>query len=298
MLDAQMTRSRKQKTAVTVISKIAERCKTSDACLVIIYGEDLGRKYNLTQGQITIGRSAKCNIQIDQEAISRQHAKINNTFDETVLSDLGSTNGTYINDELIDQSKLHDGDLVKIGRTILKYLSGNNIESAYHEEIYRLTTIDGLTQVHNRRYLVEHLEREIARARRYDRDLSLVTFDVDNFSAVNHSLGHLAGDAVLAQLAGVINNHSRQEDLVARLGTELFGVILPEISLKNGRTYADRMRQLVEKSEFNFEDSAIRVTISLGVVTREPDCTAASMVEKATETLRLANQRGGNCVCW
>ena len=118
-----------------------------------------------------------------------------------LLRDLGSTNGTYVNDELVDEYVLRDGDLIKIGRTIFKFLAGGNIENAYHEEIYRLTTIDGLTQIFNKRYFVETLEREIGRAQRYRRALSLVMFDIDHFKKINDSYGHLAGDYVLKQLA-------------------------------------------------------------------------------------------------
>ena len=88
-------------------------------------------------------------MQIDQESVSRNHAKIINTGKSIILRDLGSTNGTYVNDQLIDEYVLRDGDFIKIGRTIFKFLSGGNIENAYHEEIYRLTTVDGLTQVFN-----------------------------------------------------------------------------------------------------------------------------------------------------
>ena len=288
--------ARKQKTAVTVISKIAERCKTSDACLVMIYGDELGRKYTLAQGQLTIGRSAQCDIQIDQEAISRQHAKVVAGFGETMISDLGSTNGTYVNDELVDSKPLSDGDLVKIGRTILKYLSGNNIEAAYYEEIYRLTTIDGLTQVYNRRYLNEQLEREIYRARRYSRDLSIVLFDIDNFNQVNHAFGHLAGDAVLSQMAKLIRGGTRREDLVARLERELFGVVLPEINLKNTRLFAERMLKLVANSHFDFEGAAVQVTISMGCAAMDAKSDVQTMVNAASQNLALAKHRGGNCV--
>ncbi|MBN2358802.1 MAG: diguanylate cyclase [Deltaproteobacteria bacterium] len=288
--------ARKQKTAVTVISKIAERCRTSDACLVVVYGDELGRKYTLAQGQLAIGRSAQCDIQIDQEAISRQHAKVVAGFGETVISDLGSTNGTYVNDELVDSKALADGDLIKIGRTILKYLSGNNIEAAYYEEIYRLTTIDGLTQVYNRRYLNEQLEREIYRARRYSRDLSLVLFEIDNFSQVNHAFGHLAGDAVLSQLAKLIRGNSRREDLVARLERELFGVVLPEINLKNARNFAERVRKLVDSSHFDFEGAAVQITISLGCAAIGQQSDVPSMIAAASQNLALAKHRGGNCV--
>jgi len=289
-----MTKARKQKTAVTVISKIAERCKTSDACLIVIYGEELGRKFSLGQGQITIGRSAKCDVQIDQEAISRQHAKIVNAFGETVVSDLGSTNGTYVNDDLVDQRVLADGDLIKVGRTILKYLSGENIERAYYEEIYRLTTYDGLTQLHNRRYLLEILEREIFRARRYDRNLAVAVFAVDEFSAINHAFGHLAGDAVLTQLARIVKQNSRREDIPARLETELFAVVLPEIDLGGARIYCERIRELVDQAVFEFEGAEIQVTISIGVVNLQPESDAEGLITAAHERLRLAQQRGGN----
>ena len=178
----------RNKTVVTAISKISDRPVAKEACLVVIYGLELGKKFNLNRPQIIIGRSSKADIQIDQEAVSRNHCKIINTGNAIMLRDMGSTNGTYVNDEMIDEYVLRDGDFIKVGRCIFKFLSGNNIENAYHEEIYRLTTVDGLTQVFNRRYFVETLEREIGRALRYRRDLSLIMFDIDQFKNVNDTL--------------------------------------------------------------------------------------------------------------
>ena len=142
------------KTVVTSISRISEKPSGKEACLVVIYGMELGKKYNLNSASLVIGRSSKCDIQIDQESISRNHSKIVNTGKSILIRDLGSTNGTYVNDEPVDEYVLRDGDLIKIGRTIFKFLTGGNIENAYHEEIYRLTTIDGLTQIFNKRYFL------------------------------------------------------------------------------------------------------------------------------------------------
>jgi two-component system cell cycle response regulator len=217
----------RNKTVVTAISKISDRPAAKEACLVVIYGLDLGRKYNLTRPQIIIGRSSKADIQIDQESVSRNHCKILNTGNAILLRDMGSTNGTYINDELIDEYVLRDGDFIKVGRCIFKFLSGNNSENAYHEEIYRLTTIDGLTQIYNKRYFQETLEREIGRAQRYRRDLSLIMFDIDRFKNINDTYGHLAGDYVLKHLATVIKSRIRREDILARYGGEEFAIILP-----------------------------------------------------------------------
>jgi two-component system, cell cycle response regulator len=112
------------------------------ACLVVIYGEELGRIYTLGAPVLIIGRSSKCEIQIDQESISRNHSKVVNTGKSILIRDLGSTNGTYVNDEPIEEYVLRDGDLVKVGRTIFKFLSGGNIERGYHEEMYRLAKAD------------------------------------------------------------------------------------------------------------------------------------------------------------
>ena len=286
----------RSKTVVTVISKISERPVGKDACLVVIYGLELGRKYNLDSANIVIGRSSKSEIQIDQESVSRNHAKIINTGKSIILRDLGSTNGTYVNDQLIDEYVLRDGDFIKIGRTIFKFLSGGNIENAYHEEIYRLTTVDGLTQVFNRRYFLEQLDREVSRAKRYRRELSLILFDIDHFKQINDTYGHLAGDYVLKQLATVVKGKIRREDILARYGGEEFAIVLPEIDAPNAVTFADKVRKIVEKAPFKFEDTKIAVTVSVGVGTCGETDDAAALIKRTDEKLYEAKGAGRNVV--
>src|SRR5207244_10140427 len=135
-------------------------------------------------------------------SVSRHHARIIPVARSYFIEDAGSTNGTFINDTLVaERQALKDGDQIKIGRSILKFMSGTNIEANYHEEIYRLMTVDALTQTYNRRYFDEALEREHNRSTRYKRDLSLIVFDIDHFKKINDVHGHVAGDQVLAQVA-------------------------------------------------------------------------------------------------
>jgi two-component system cell cycle response regulator len=285
------------KTVVTSINRITERAPTKEACLVVIYGSDLGRKYNLDAANLVLGRSSKSDIQIDQESVSRAHSKIVNTGKSIRIRDLGSTNGTYVNDEPIEEHVLSDGDLIKIGRTIFKFLSGGNIERAYHEEIYRLTTIDGLTQIYNKRYFLESLEREIARSNRYRRDMSLVMFDIDHFKKINDTFGHLAGDQVLKTLALTIKSKIRREDLFARYGGEEFAIVLPEIDGYNAHQFAEKVRRIVEATDFRFEGTKIDVTISMGVATLDADTAdAAALIKRADERLYEAKKAGRNCV--
>ncbi|MFH2005650.1 MAG: GGDEF domain-containing protein [bacterium] len=288
--------SQKNKTVVTVIHNLTARPEAKEACVVVIYGHDLGKKFNLDGPSLIIGRSSKCDIHVDQESVSRNHAKIVNSGKRVLIRDLGSTNGTYVNDQLVEEWILRDGDLIKIGRTILKFLSGGNIEHSYHEEIYRLTTVDGLTQIFNKRYFMETLEREMSRAERYTRALSLIMFDLDHFKQVNDTYGHLAGDHVLKHLAAVIKNRIRREDVLARYGGEEFSIILPEIDNENALVFAEKIRRLVERTKFVFEAVEIPVTISIGVSTagvdvREPD----ELIRLADECLYRAKDAGRNC---
>ncbi|NVJ27753.1 MULTISPECIES: GGDEF domain-containing protein [Myxococcus] len=287
-----------KETVVTVISKISDRPVNLDAALVVIYGLDLGRKFDLTGEETLIGRSSKCDIQIDQESVSRNHAAISNTREGVKIRDAGSTNGTFINDELVEGDReLRNGDLVKIGRTIFKYIAGGNIEAAYHDEIYRLTTMDGLTQIYNRRYFDEQLDREISRSRRYERVLSLVLVDIDHFKKVNDKFGHLAGDSVLKQLASTVRTRIRREDVFARYGGEEFAILLPEVALVGARQLSEKVRRLVEKQRFEFDRQPIPVTISLGVAVLDPHHREpGDLVRAADEKLFEAKTGGRNRV--
>jgi len=286
------------KTVVTVISKISERQSTGDSALVVIYGMDLGRKFDLSKPQFTIGRSSKCDVQIDQESISRNHAVLINDGKRVLVKDLGSTNGTYVNDTLVSgEYQVKNGDLIKIGRTIFKFIGGGNIESEYHEEIYRLTTVDGLTQIFNKRYFTENVEREISRAHRYGRALTLTMFDIDHFKQINDTFGHLAGDHVLKQLASLVRTKIRREDVFARYGGEEFAILLPEVPLKSASTTAEKIRKLVEEHPFRFEDETIPVTVSLGCATLTKDLQDTSaLIKAADDRLYAAKHAGRNRV--
>ena len=257
--------SLRRKTVVTVISKIGDRKPKADACLVVIYGQNIGHKHLLKSGEVVIGRSSQAQIQIDHESVSRRHAQLVSTEHGVVLTDMGSTNGTYVNDEAITERHLINGDLLKIGRTILKYLSSDNIEAAYYEEIYRLTTIDGLTRCFTARYAREQLVREASRAARYRRPLSVLVFDIDDFAGINEEFGHLAGDAVLAQLGRRVSRRVRREDVFARTGGGEFALVVPEVDKAGATILGQRLLRMIEETTFGFDDVKIPVTLSIGV---------------------------------
>jgi pSer/pThr/pTyr-binding forkhead associated (FHA) protein len=148
----------------------------------------LGKRFLLESGPIRIGRGTDNQIVLEGDSVSRRHAFFEQRNNAWFAVDDSSTNGTYVNEKQIPgKVELCNNDRIKVGPTIFKYLSGADAEARYHEEIYRMTIIDGLTQIHNKRYLFEALERELIRARRHDRPLSLLMFDIDFFKRINDS---------------------------------------------------------------------------------------------------------------
>ena len=271
-----------------------------DACLVLIYpgGADLGKRFELDRDEVTIGRVSECDIQVDRDSVSRKHARVERIAGGSGwrVVDLGSTNGSYVNDKPITERELRDGDLVKIGNAIFKFLMGGNIESAYHEEIYRMTIIDGLTQAFNKRFLMENLERELARCGRNQRPLSMVMFDIDHFKKINDEHGHLTGDHVLKELARRVRGRVRKEEIFARYGGEEFTVVLPEASQQNAMEFAEQVRTLVERDPFEFEGDKLAVTVSLGVACVTEEMPVESFIKIADDNLYRAKRGGRNRV--
>ena len=168
--------------------------------------------------------------------------------------------------------------------------AGPAIENARRfREARKLADLDGLTNLHNRRYFHDTLAREVARAQRYGRRLGLVIFDVDDFKAINERVGHLSGDSVLAQLAERIRSVARSADIACRVGGDEFAVILPESGLADAEQLYLRVQAAVSTSRTGASD---RIHLSAGIAEFRPDDDAVTFFERADEALFRAKQTG------
>jgi len=123
-------------------------------------------------------------------------------------------------------------------------------------------------------------------------------FDIDHFKKVNDGYGHLAGDYVLKHLAQTVRAKIRREDCFARYGGEEFAIVLPEIDNGNCLPFAEKIREIVEKTDFKFENARIPLTISMGIATVDPELgDAAAIIKRADERLYEAKASGRNRVC-
>ncbi len=278
-----------------------EKRKVGDACIILLHppGPDIGRRTPLTKRNYVVGRENDADLVIGRSSVSRQHAQlVLSESGEWYVQDLGSTNGTFVNEERIARRDLGDGDQVRFGDAIFKFLIGSNVESAYHEEIYKMTILDGLTGVHNKRYFLDFLERELASSHRHQHPLTLVMFDIDHFKLVNDTHGHLAGDHVLKELARRIKSRIRREDLFARYGGEEFATVLNVTTLEGGVRFAEHIRHLIASEPFEFAGESFTVTMSLGVasVIGEAGVDSMNLIKRADENLYAAKHAGRNRV--
>ncbi|MEZ6124849.1 MAG: GGDEF domain-containing protein [Planctomycetaceae bacterium] len=286
----------------TIANSTVRRTAESDGgCLLQIHPLNVSAELvRLELNQTTVGREMSCGLSLPDSSVSRQHAVIERTDSGYRITDLGSTNGTCINERRITTAELHPGDRIQFGSFIFKFLSTNHIELQYHEAVYSMMTRDGLTGTLNKRSFMEILDREFHRSVHRGTDLSLIMFDVDHFKSVNDTWGHLAGDEVLQELGRRIGRIVEDHDVFARYGGEEFAVLLAGVSQDEARRLAETIRQTVAVEPFATGAGPLELTVSLGVAdTREmsPESVSADLIQRADQRLYLAKGSGRNRVC-
>jgi diguanylate cyclase (GGDEF)-like protein len=163
----------------------------------------------------------------------------------------------------------------------------------------KISLTDGLTELFNRRYFTQLMNVEVSRSKRNSKSFCLLMIDVDDFKSYNDALGHPAGDEALKFLGWLLKHHARVSDTVCRYGGEEFSIILPETSIPEGRKAAERLRRIVEETEFDRQDvlAARNLTVSVGLACYPDDGTdAQELVQKADGALYQAKKNGKNRV--
>jgi len=262
----------------------------------------MAKRIQLERGRnLSIGRGEEEDIFLGKEAdaVSRRHAIVGlHDGDKAWIRDAGSTNGTFINGDRVgsEESKLEHGDFVSLGGTVhLKFLKDTeNAELAYHDAIAALVHTDSLTGAVNASYFFDRLEAEILRARRYERPLSLILFDVDHFKAVNDDYGHPAGDRALIRIVKAVGERCRVEDVIARLGGDEFAVMLPETAGQEAARLAERLASGVAKDEIETASGErFSVSCSWGVASLAPGMADfQALREAADQALYQAKEAG------
>jgi diguanylate cyclase (GGDEF)-like protein len=265
--------------------------------LIVYVGKDAGKRFQLKRGRNTIGRSSEADIVIDDELASRVHCAISCVDDEVVLEDCGSKNGTYVDAKKTERRRVTTESTIQVGRTVMRVEFKDKAQVEHEQTLFLNATIDSLTGIPNRFYLMRRLREELPLARRSGRAISLIMMDVDKFKAINDSLGHPAGDHVLKEVASLLRTGSREEDIIGRYGgDEFIAMLRGEVSQEGAFGFCERIRQRVETAELRFEGHDIAATLSIGLCYGQPSAedTADSLIARADSALYAAKQKGRN----
>jgi len=280
------------------IARVVSDASETKAYLVFIAGPSIGKTLQIDESELVVGRSKNADVTVQDSAVSRQHARFHLREEGVYVEDLDSHNGTFVNGTAIEQFRyLRDGDKVTLGsNTILKFTFQDRLDEQFQNRLIEAATRDSLTGAYNRRHLDEQMAAELAYAWRHDGRLSLLLFDVDDFKEINDTRGHLAGDAVLEQLARAVRHAIRLEDFFARYGGDEFAILSRGLNQEQAMDMAERLRQAVDSDRFVFEGEAFHVTISIGVAS-VPDLRiedGAKLIEAADTALYSSKGHGKN----
>ncbi len=279
-------------------AELTRRSERDRAYLIVLAGADVGKMFKLDQGETVIGRSHRADIRLEDDSISRLHVKVTLQGTSVLIEDLGSSNGTLVNEARISDRALGDGDKIRLGETaILKFTFHDRLDESFQKKMYNAALRDPLTKTYNKKYFIDTLSSELSYAKRHATPLSLIIFDLDLFKNVNDTYGHVAGDHVLIDLATLVQGMLRTEDVFARYGGEEFTIILRGIPLDAAGVLAERVCKAVEEHVFMFGQNRLPVTISAGVAAVCPEIAhAVDLVEAADTALYAAKKAGRNQV--
>ncbi|XGC81475.1 diguanylate cyclase [Bdellovibrio bacteriovorus] len=293
-----------EKTSIVASDTFRGRLKEADEvppAIVVLIGPPgyVGKQYPITASDIVIGRSVESQVYIDDKSLSRSHAKFAVNASEVSVIDLGSTNKTIVNGQVIPplaSCLLKNNDQIKTGNVIFKFLEKGSIEAMTNAAMYERAQKDALTGAHSKGALLEKGPEAMKRSEVLNEPFSLVTFDIDHFKKINDSHGHPGGDYVLKELCRiVITKLIRANDFFARYGGEEFVLLLSGSPTKTAAEVAERIRQTIEAHEFIWENKKIPVTISVGVATKQPNETEWTQIyDRADKALYQSKQGGRN----
>jgi diguanylate cyclase (GGDEF)-like protein len=266
--------------------------------LVAYAGAALGRVFPLPAGLAIVGRAPDAVVPLLDGEVSRHHARIRILEGRVQVEDLGSTNGTRVNGELVKgPTELHTGDRLSLGGHVLKLVNLDPLERAFHETLLDLSTKDPLTGLANRGSVLAEFQNRFGLSLRYHRPLSVVVCDLDHFKLVNDTYGHGGGDFVLHAFGERLIASLREADLAGRIGGEEFLMVLPETDLAGARPFAERLRKAIGATPMALPAGGLTVTCSLGIAERTAaDLEPGQLLARADAALYRAKAAGRNQV--
>jgi two-component system cell cycle response regulator len=279
--------------------------------LTSIRGELLATPIPLERDVVLIGRALEADVRLNDSKASRLHARITSEEDPRTggrifkVKDLGSTNGTLVNGQVISEAVLYDSDKILIGDHLFRFELLDEIDREFQQQIHRLIGHDELTGLLTSKSFFTELRREAARAQEYSLPFCVLMMDLDHFKSVNDSYGHLVGSRTLQDVGVIIKASLRSGDVASRFGGEEFAAFLLDADYAQALIAAERVRRAIEQHPFSAVSQvsdesrkSFHITISIGVASYPDDATdPIKLIELADSALYRAKRSGRNLIC-
>lgn len=270
------------------------------ASLVVLDGWEIGRQVPLDEAATVLGRSPTEGVWVNSQSVSRVHARIVRRISEEgeafEVEDLGSTNGTFVNNKQVSSARLKDGDKIRLGAVLFKFTLQDSVDSHFHDEVHRRIHFDQLTGLLKLGSFRQHLAAEIRRLRE-DEIFTLAMTDLDGLKRVNDTMGHLAGAMTVEQMGAMIRKVLRPQDRAGLYGGDETIIMFPGTPIEEARKVAETLRATIEARVFEFGEKTYRVTISQGLAEWPRDgASVEQLIAAADGALYAAKEAGRNCV--
>ena len=265
-------------------------------CLTVCVGKDMGLMIPL-EGTMSIGRNTESSITLNDELVSWDHCRVTNFNGSITLHDNNSRNSVFVDKLSVDDCVLNVGSNIQIGNTVMKLELLSEQEVELRQSLYHRANFDLLTGCYNRHYFEEIAKQELSISKQEHTPLKLVMIDIDHFKKINDTYGHLAGDCILREVAGLIQNSIRTYDLLCRYGGEEFMLLLRgAVSLGDTEKLCERIRTHIQDRNFECRGITINLTISIGVCFQDvtSELTLEDIIAKADKALYDSKSSGRN----
>ena len=258
------------------------------ATLTILHGASPRQMYYVDATGGVIGRGDEADFRMTNSTVSRAHASLEFRDARIYMTELGSTNGTFVDDEQVyGEIALPNSCRIRLGQySVLQFVAVDEGGAIAYKRLQRAMFIDTLTGTGNRRYLNRRLEEELSYGMRHDETVGVLLADLDHFKLVNDTWGHPVGDRVLSEIAAIIEEQVRNEDSVYRYGGEEFCILVRGVAEPGLVAMAERIRSAVERFTLVVDDDEVTITVSVGIACVVPD------LDDDPQTINEANLDG------
>lgn len=264
--------------------------------LVVISGDSMGKRVTV-EGNVLVGRDPEAELVLPDTSVSWHHATIEDRGDSHVVVDMGSTNGTTVNGEKLDESPLQHGDKICFGSSLVRFEVQDAADQAYDEMVARLINIDDLSGLYTRRRFDTELGQMLQVAAGRDGRVGMLVMDLDGVKKINDTHGHSFGAHVIGESGHVIGDAIQGRGIACRFGGDEYIAAIRDADLTAASAVGEEIRRAIAEHHFEKDGITLRPGISVGVSAfPESARDAQGLFQRADEALYRAKAAGKNRV--